>query len=337
MIRWLDVSKMRLTMRRRWAFLLFAAGGLTISAAAPVRAAQLTVEAPPSCVDPTTLAEEVADLIGRPLTEIPDVDFRIRIAEMSPKKWRLHLETIDGQESTGRAASVSGKREIDGKSCPELAEAASVAIAVSVRSMEAAGRTRPPAAAVTSPLPGSPPAASAAVVASSPPTPSWHPSVTVGLVTDTGALPSTSPGLELEGDLQRGRLRLVLLGSWFTSQDAVGIEGASGSFQLALGGGLACFAPRAGRWTALVCGGGELGRLAGTGLVARPETGTVLWRAVRAEVGATAGLGSNTAILLRAGIVRPLARPDFVLDQHQLVYRPAAVALRLTAGVELGF
>jgi hypothetical protein len=336
MIRCLDVGKMRLTMRRGWAFLFVAASGLAGFSAAPACAAQLTVDAPASCADPLTLAQEVADLIGRPLAEIPDIDFRIRIAETSPQKWRLRLETVEGQGSTARASAVSGTREIDGKSCSELAEAASVAIAVSVRSMEAAERTPPPPAAVTPALSGASPAP-ASVVVSSPPSPAWRPFVTVGLVTDTGALPSTSPGLELEGDLQRGRLRLVLLGTWFTSQEGVGTGGARGTFQLALGGGLACFAPRRGRWTLLACGGGELGRLAGTGLVTRPETGTLLWRAVRAEAGVTAGLGTNTAILLRAGVVRPLARPDFVLDQHDAVYRPSEVGVRLTAGLELGF
>jgi hypothetical protein len=157
------------------------------------------------------------------------------------------------------------------------------------------------------------------------------------LTADTGALPRTSPGLDLEGDLQRGRLRLVLLATWFTSQDTVGPGGASGTFQLAVGGGLACYAPRWGRWTALACGGGELGRLAGTGNVARPETGAVLWRALRADAGVTAAVGGNTAILLRAGVVAPLARPDFVLDQSQLVYRPSPVTVRVTAGFELGF
>ena len=322
-------------MRRGCALLLLVAGGLAVSAAAPAHAAQLTLDAPPSCADPATLAQEVAELIGRPLAEIPDVDFRIRIAATSPPKWRLHLETVDAQGSSGRAASVRGTREIDGASCAELAEAASVAIAVSVRTMEAADSAPPRPATVTSTLPGSPPVAT--VIASSPPNPAWGTSVALGLVTDTGALPSTSPGIALEGELQRGRLRLVLLGSWFTSQDTTGTGGAGGTFQLAVGGGLACFAPRRGRWTALACGGGELGRLAGTGLVARPETGTLFWRAVRADIGATAGLGANTAILLRAGIVRPLARPDFVLDQHELVYRPGAVALRLTVGVELAF
>jgi hypothetical protein len=332
---------MRSTMRRRRAFWFLAVGGLAIAAAREVRAAEITVDGPPACVDPATLAEEVSDLIGRPLVEVSGVGFRVRIAALSPQKWRLHLETIDDESAAG-APSVSGRREIDGASCSELAEAASVAIAVSVRSMEAARGAPSPASAAKPvppfPPPGAPTAApSVAVATSGPARPAWHPSLTLAFVIDTGALPGISPGLELEGNLHHGKLRLVLLGTWFASQDADGPSGASGTFQLALGGGLACYAPRWGRWTALACGGGELGRMAGTGNVARPETGAVLWRAVRAEVGATAALGARAAILLRAGVVRPLARPDFVLDQSELVYRPSPVTFRVTAGFELGF
>jgi hypothetical protein len=328
---------MRSTMRRGRVSLLLAAGGLAVTPVRGARAAELTVDAPPACVDPATLAQEVSDLIGRPLAEVPDVDFRVGIAESSPRKWKLRLETIDGKGAAG-APVVRGSREIDGTTCAELAEAASVAISVSVRSLEAAAR-EPPASVPAKPNPPSPPPSApvAAVATSSPPRPAWRPSVALALATDTGALPSTSPGLEAEGDLQRGVLRLVLLATWFTSQDAVGPTGAGGTFQLALGAGLACYAPRWGRWTALACGGGELGRLAGTGNVVRPETGAVLWKALRAEVGTTVAMGANSAFLLRAGVVRPLARPQFVLDQSQLVYRPSPVALRLTAGFELGF
>jgi hypothetical protein len=328
---------MRSTMRRRrWTFLALAAGGFTISAA-PVGAAQLAVDAPPSCVDPTTLAQEVADLIGRPLAEIPDVDFRVRIAETSPNKWRLHLETV-GQGSTARAAAVSGAREIEGASCPELAEAASVAIAVSVRSMEAAKAAPEPAPVATRPSPDPPTAMpAAAVVAAAPTTPSWRPSATLAAAIDVGALPGTGTGLELEGDLQRGSLRLALLATWFAGQDVVGRDDKGGTFELALGGALACYAPRWGRWTPLACGGGELGRLAGTGLVARPETAAVFWRAVRVEAGATAALSANTAILLRAGVAVPFARPEFVLNDSEPVYQPSRVTFRLTAGFELGF
>ena len=313
---------------------------MAVATGGPVRAAELTVDTPPACLDSATLAQEVGDLIGRPLAEIPDVHFHVRIAETSPQKWRLHLETLDGKGAAG-TPEVRGSREIDGTSCAELAAAASVAIAMSVRSMEAA-RGAPPPAAAKPVSPSSPPAAVTATplgtIATSLPRPVWRPSVTLALTTDTGALPATSPGLEAEGDLQRGALRLVLLVSWFTSQDTFGARGVGGTFQFALAGGLGCYAPRWGRWTAVACGGAELGRLAGTGLdVVRPETGAVLWRAVRAEAGTSVAVRANTAVLLRAGVAVPLTRPEFVLDQSQLVYRPSQVAVRLTVGFELGF
>jgi len=313
---------------------------MAVASGRHVRAAELTVDTPPACVDSATLAQEVGDLIGRPLAEIPDVHFRVRIAETSPQKWRLHLETIDGK-GAGSTPEVRGSREIDGTSCSELAEAASVAIAMSVRSMESA-RGEPPPVAVKPVSPSSPSSVLTAeplgTIATSFPKPVWRTSVTLALTTDTGALPVTSPGLEAEGNLQRGALRLVLLLTWFTSQDTVGVRGVGGTFPFARGGGLGCYAPRWGRWTALACGGAELGRLAGTGLdVARPETGAALWRAVRADAGTSVAVGTNTAVLLRAGVAVPLARPEFVLDQSQLVYRPSPAAVRLAVGFELGF
>jgi hypothetical protein len=171
-------------------------------------------------------------------------------------------------------------------------------------------------------------------------TPAWHPAVALALATDTGALPKTGLGVDLEADFQRGSLRLIALATWFGSRDAIGAGEAGGTFQLALGGMLACYAPRWGRWRPLACGGGELGRLAGTGTglgVARPETGDALWRAVRADLGVTAALGGNAAFVLRAGMAVPLSHPEFVLDGSKVVYRPGGLAGRLTAGLELEF
>ena len=71
--------------------------------------------------------------------------------------------------------------------------------------------------------------------------------------------------------------------------------------------------------------------------MARPETGQALWRAVRADVGTTAALNGNTAILLTGGLAVPLSRPAFVLDGSEPVYRPSRLALRLAAGLELEF
>jgi hypothetical protein len=169
-------------------------------------------------------------------------------------------------------------------------------------------------------------------------TPSWRPAIALTLTADTGALPSTSVGVELTGSLQHRSLQLALLATWFGSEDATRADHTGGTFQLAVGGARACFAPRKGRWTPLACGGFELGRLSGTGQgVARPETGDALWRAIRADLGVTMALSGNTGLLLSGGVAVPLARPAFVLDGSEPIYRPSRLAGRFTAGFQVGF
>jgi hypothetical protein len=317
---------------------------LTASAASgpSARGAELFVEAPESCVDPAALADEVSDLIGKPLASVAEVDFRIQITETKQRRWRLRLETIGQRGAGGGEPAVRGSREIEGTTCAELAEAASVAIAVSVRSI--AGEAEPlqptrPSPAVMPPPPPSPPVgAPPSLARTAEGTPSWRPAIALALTTDTGTLPSTSLGVELAGSLQHRSLQLALLATWFGSEDTAGADHTGGTFQLAVGGARACFAPRRGRWTPLACGGFELGRLSGTGQgVARPETGDALWRALRADLGVTMALSGNTALLLTGGVAVPLARPAFVLDGSELVYRPSRLAARFTAGLQIGF
>jgi hypothetical protein len=328
--------------RRAWANrsgLLFLAVGMVAATAAMAEAAQLSVDAPESCLDPSTLAEEVGDLIGKPLGSVADVDFRIRISETPKRRWRLRLEMVDHRSDGDGPPAIRGSREIEGATCAELAEAASVAIAGAVRSISPeTAAAEPGRPATPEAMPPSP--ASLARAARPTPTPGWHPAVALALATDTGALPKTGLGVDLEGDFQRGSLRLIALATWFGSRDTIGAGDVGGTFQLALGGMLACYAPRWGRWTPLACGGIELGRLAGTGTgtgVARPETGDALWRAGRADLGVTAALAANTALVLRAGMAVPLSHPAFVLDESELVYRPGELAGRLTVGLELEF
>jgi hypothetical protein len=339
---------MRSTNRRRAranlpALPLFAFLSLSAASASPASSAELSVDAPESCVDPAALADEVSDLIGKPLASVTEVDFRLQITETKQRRWHLKLETV-GQRAAGvGAAVVRGSREIEGTTCAELAEAASVAIAVSVRSIAAEAEPPQPAPpspppAMLPPPPSPPPGAPPSLARTAEGTPSWRPAIALALTTDTGALPSTSIGVELTGSLQHRSLQLALLATWFGSEDATGADHAGGTFQLAVGGVRACFAPRRGRWTPLACGGFELGRLAGTGQgVARPETGDALWRALRADLGVTMALSGNTALLLIGGVAVPLARPAFVLDGNELVYRPSHLAGRFTAGVQIGF
>jgi hypothetical protein len=335
-------GQMRPTNLRRARANLFALTLLILSAAwgAPARGAALSVDAPDSCVDPAALAEEVSDLIGKPLASVAEVDFRIQIAKTPHQRWRLKLETVEQHPAGAGEPAVRGSREIEGTTCAELAEAASVAIAVSVRSIAGeAGPAQPqPQPALLPPPPSPPVAAPPSLERSGEETPSWRPAIALALTTDTGALPSTSIGVGLAGSLQRRSLQLALLATWFGSEDATAADHTGGTFQLVVGGARACFAPRRGRWTPLACGGFELGRLSGTGQgVARPETGEALWRALRADLGVTMALGGNTALLLTGGVAVPLARPAFVHDGSDLVYRPSRLAGRLTAGLQIGF
>jgi hypothetical protein len=248
---------MRSTNRRRaranpFALPLFTFLSLSAASASPARGAGLSVDAPDSCVDPAALADEVSELIGKPLASVAEVDFRIQIAKTTQKRWRLKLETVEQRPAGAGEPTIRGSREIEGTTCAELAEAASVAIAVSVRSIAGeAGPNQPqPPPAPAMPPPLSPPVgAPASLERSAEGTPSWRPAIALALTTDTGALPSTSIGVGLAGSLQHRSLQLALLATWFGSEDATGADHTGGTFQLAVGGARARFAPRRGRWT----------------------------------------------------------------------------------------
>ena len=317
------------------------------------RSAELSVRAPPQCVEASAIAEQASDLLGRPLASIPGVDFEIEIASLPKHGWHLQLDLIDRRDAGDGKPAPRRTRELSAQSCTELADAAAVAIAMSVRSLEdargaatstsraTATTEKAPLPIAASPTPGAP--AAVAATAPSPDEQSTRPAIAVALVGDAGALPHAGLGLELGGSLQRSRLRLMALATLFGSQQAQvpnATPGEGGDFRLVLGAALACFAPRLGRSTLLGCGGFELGRLSGEGegQGVRPSLGTATWAAARAEVGLAVGLGSRLALVLRAGAaVSPSQPPEFVLDGNVPVFRPSRVTGRGTLGLELGF
>src|SRR3954468_17709133 len=167
----------------------FAALALSAAFTASARGAELFVDAPESCVDPLALADEVSDLVGKPLAGIAEVDFRVQIVETPPRRWRLRLETLEQRVPGGGATgAVRGTREIEGATCAELAEAASVAIAVSVRSMAGApepARPAPPApsAAMQPDGPSAPIGTPKSLSRSIDMTPVWRPAIALVLAT----------------------------------------------------------------------------------------------------------------------------------------------------------
>jgi hypothetical protein len=68
-----------------------------------------------------------------------------------------------------------------------------------------------------------------------------------------------------------------------------------------------------------------------------PTLGEALWTAVKPGLMATLGTRSSAALVLRLDAAFPLSRPEFVIEGVGVVHRPAAVAGRASAGLELSF
>ncbi|HXJ22351.1 MAG TPA: hypothetical protein VMT03_19190, partial [Polyangia bacterium] len=244
------------------------------------RAASLVLDAPDTCVDPTTLGQEVADLVGRPLGEVPDVDFRLAIRPTGDGRWRSTLESIEHRPGAPETRHV---RELEARSCADLGEAAALAMSVSIRAVAETAAPPPP-----SPPPPAPVAD--ATIVRTPPRPAvrpaWYGLASVSVAADAGELPGVGLGVALSVGAGRGATRADAFGGWLPPRDTTRPDGTGGSFQLGYGGLEGCFAPTRGRWTALGCAGGELGVQHGTGLnVVHPTTGAAFWRAVRASLG----------------------------------------------------
>ncbi|HSS40094.1 MAG TPA: hypothetical protein VLT58_15105, partial [Polyangia bacterium] len=260
---------------------LLVSAAVLVGSAASSQAATVAVEAPDGCVDPATLNQEVADLVGRPLADSPDTDFRLAIAPGRPGRWHLKLEATHGGGS--EPAHV---RELDAASCAELADAAAVAIAVSVRALT--DLATPAAAPHVAPLPTG--AGATIQLSATPPPPRWRPGVTLSLAIDSGELPQTGVGVMGGATLGRRLIRLALTVGWLPPREAV-IDNGGGRFQLVFAAADGCFAPAWGNWTVLACAGAEVGAYEATGQgVARPTTQTTLWRAGRARLGTAVSL-----------------------------------------------
>jgi len=320
---------------------------VTVARAEQLEAATLTIDAPEGCVDLATLQEDVAALIGRPLGDVADADFHLVLARVpTPReRWHLKLEARE-REQRSQDAPVIHVRELDARNCDELAEAAALAVAVSVRALDASVNATLPAAS-RDPLAhqqgNSAPSVGVATArapgfAIAPAQPDWRGLLTVAMTGDAGELPGTGLGLRAGGGLARGALRGALTVGWLPPRDSLMSTGSGGRFQLAFAALDACIAPQRGRWTFLGCVGGEVGAYGAEGVgVARPSSRMAFWRAGRAAVGATLDLGGPVAFSLELGAIVPLSRPAFVLDGTLPVYRPAPVAARLSVGLEYWF
>lgn len=283
-----------------------------------------------ACLDAQTIADDVADLLGRPLASVTGVDFEVTLARGPAPEWKLRLDTIDAADAGHERRS----RELTADSCAELTDAAAVAIAMTVRA-------RPPAPAPTPSSSSSPPPSALPTVVTGPRASPAAPVTLAGglaVVGDGGALPDPGIGVELGASLRHRWLRATVAGTLFASQVTRATGTTGGEFRLMFVSAQACFTQPVRRTLLLACAGYELGRLSAEGVgVFGPQLGSARWQAPRAELGLSIPVASRVALVARGGVAVPLSRTQFVIEGATPVHRPGSVAVRLALGAELEF
>jgi hypothetical protein len=315
--------------------------------AARAHAAELRWRGAAECERKDNVAAQVERLIGRPLADVPAVDFEVEVQRgPAAAPWRLRVQTVVPEGEITPSA-----RELSGASCDEVSDAAALAIAMAVQERvqdgapasepvtpaapEPSGDTRaaqPTPEGARSVSPPAPPGENGAAGART-----LRIGVGLGVLLDGGALPSLAPGGQVEVSGTYAALRLSLFGAAFVPQrEDVPGEDRGGEFQLVLGGIRACAAPGFGEIHVMGCTGFELGQLSGEGQAVRvPRTKNAGWRAVLTEIGASWEFATDFAALVRVGAAWPLSRPEFVLDGTIPVHRPAGLDARALFGLEM--
>jgi hypothetical protein len=303
-------------------------------AAAPAQAAEVAWHGPAECADPRQTLEEAERLLGRSLGGVQAADFEINVANEGEQRWTLALTTTERRTGDRR------QRVLTGKSCAEVTSTAAVALAMVVEASEssASDRTQP---AVVQPKVDEPAASKPQRAAPNAVEPRARDArrklgvaLSASFAGDTGSLPGVAPGAELGAAVRSGFWQVAGFGALYVGNDRQE-NGRGADLTLGLGGVLACARAESGRVRPLLCAGGEVGWLAGTGVgVKNPHTGGALWVAARIEAGLSVPLGPSFAVLGRFGAAVPLERRQFVIDGDVVVHEPKALAGRLFLGVE---
>jgi len=314
---------------------------MSLAAVGPApQAAEVRVNATGACATREELVDEVDGLLGRPVAQVEGLDFEVEIHQVVSKRWALQLT------STSRPDGARRSREITGATCSEMAEAAAVAIAMSVRELAAppsAGDKGDAVAAKrdgSSVLPAHPPDRPAAVP-EPPSSPAARPrrmAVGVDALADAATLPGLGGGLGVGAAFGWSRLLLLVEAELFPAREKVLPDGSGGSFRLVAATGLACFATPTHAADLLLCAGAEAGLMQaeGTG-VGNPRLRSVAWEAARVEVGGARRVTEEISLFLRGGVALPWSRPTFRLNDTVEVFQPGSVAARLTLGAYFSF
>jgi hypothetical protein len=329
--------------------------GALVRADAPGR---LTLDwrAPEGCPTGADVRAEVDRLLGGPVRLASGASLAATALVTHDDVWRVSLATVSGESTR--------KRAIEADSCRGLADATALILALMIDpdAVAVRGAPAPSTSSSTVPSPSVLPAPSPAVV-SSPPVPAAEKSTPlvrgpnavrfgVGplVSTELGLLPAANVSIGGSVSVLSGPLKIGLAGRFGLSEPETRVQfgtpppspatvgGPGGRFRLVSGSLLLCDTLARGAFDFGMCGSFDVGRVRAEGIdVERVEVRDGLWVALSAGGFASWNVGPRLAIPLELGLVVPLSRYRFVLDNVGEVFPPPALGGRATIGAELRF
>jgi hypothetical protein len=286
---------------------------LPIAIPSLARSGELYWEAPEDCQTRTYIQAQAEQLVQRNLVDIRGIDFGVTIAADANDQWRVRVVTIVGGQA-------EGERNISGKSCTEVSDAAGIAIAMAVRTFDKSEQTT---MTTNSPAKDSEPVQQVIreqtrIEPPEPPKPTarWNTGVAAAAVFDWGLLPKGAAGIQTSAQIERNHWGLRGFGAVFANVEAsAAASTAGGEFGLATFGAQLLYEVP----ISIFRIEGGIG-LDGARILARGRNiGRTYERhawvaAIHPEVGFGLVFQKQLSLFLRIGVTAPLSRPSFVID-----------------------
>jgi hypothetical protein len=326
--------------------------------------------APAGCPTEGEVRAEVDRVLGGPPAATSPRHLRAEavVTRAGTEGFRIHLFTDMG--------GSLGEREFGGPTCRAVAKAAAVIVAITF-DPDAIARQGPggtaakrpppspadsPATPIPAPEPPPPPSPVPAVLPLArqvdAPVPVPAPAPTQGAPTrprfligamtalSLGALPGVGVGFGGRAGLLVGRFQADLSAAYWPARvaDLSARPGVGGDFRLVAGDARACFAVLVSPIELGPCAGLEVGSMSASGFGVRsPGSGSALWIAPLVEATAAlpivrfGGGGAFFAVRLDVGVLAPIERPPFVLENVGPVFGASAAVGRVALGAEVHF
>jgi hypothetical protein len=252
----------------------------------------------------------------------------------SPMSIRVELTPAEDGTWQGRVSLRSeggdGDRSFRGPTCAEVAEAATLIVAIMVDPLRMAARVEALDEAAHRSAGARSPERSVAF------------DVGIETSTDLSSLPAPTLGLSLVAGAHMGRglIRAALTG-WVPQRAFRGSDASSGGvlglYSVGLRGCFDVLSASGGQFGVGPCAGAELGLATGRGFgLDVAETTTGPWAAAFAGLGARFGT-DPVGSWLSVDIGTPLLRPVYVIDESILVFQASRVLVRASLGMAWKF